>query len=473
VPAGWTTFSVPGDPRTFVLPPSAAATPGAAATGAGAPGVDPSGLRQPYPPPFTPAVGVPGGRRTGRLKVFGQVFGAVTGSALVLGVAVVSALLVAALSVSRWYGINHLGITVELALTAFLTTGGHAVVTLWAVRKRPVRPWAIAVTQVPFLAAYAVGIAWYYSRDAGIHRTGFPPLFALWAAAALSALAWLIIWYAQNLQRARRAIVFLCAVAVLIVINGGGLFTLTWRHTNGLGLIGPPTPWEAVEDVAATSCISNQDFYNFGDEFRQANCPTGPNADFYAGQHDEAAFGQLLCNGQPREAFQVWWDRSRRYQVAITLDFKYPSDWKSSVDGKPVAKPLPGRIGGDKATVSVTVDLQSAFHLSGVNAEDTYPMRVDKSSETWNVQLEHQSLGGWKVCRIDVPDPIQDHPAPAASATGPTAPDTDDPLGRLRSQLPCGPMDPFRQYHSCPSDSPTPTDSPSGEPSPTPAPSTP
>jgi hypothetical protein len=47
-------------------------------------------------------------------------------------------------------------------------------------------------------------------------------------------------------------------------------------------------------------------------------------------------------------------------------------------------------------------------------------MRVDKADETWNVHLQHQTFGGWKVCRIDVPDPSR-----ATRVAGPqTQPDT-------------------------------------------------
>jgi hypothetical protein len=455
VPPGWTVLTVPGDPRTFVLPPPGTTAPDAPTVG----------LRHAVPIP--PPVGVSKGR-----KVLGRLLGVSLASTLVLGVAVASALFVAGWLTLKVWGFEHLGATGTLVLTAFLVTGGHTAVSLWGAQKRPVRWWAIGVTQVPFLAAYVVAVAWYHSRGVNVDQTGFPPLYILWTAAALAALAGLIIWYTRNPQPPKRAIAFLTACAVLVLVNGLAIFTIAWRNTNGLGLIGPPTPWEAFEDLTVTSCISNSDFYFYGSKELQANCPSGPNADLYAGIHDDAAFDQLLCDDQPRAAFDAWWNRSRHYQIAIGLDFGYPDQWTNTVDGKPAPDPLPGQIDGSQATIAVTVELKAAFRIGGPD-DQAHPMRVDKADETWNVHLQHQTFGGWKVCRIDVPNPIKDHPASLDPKPSPTPSPTDD-LGRgqLASSLPCGPLDPFRQYHHCPSDSPSPSQGPTTPPSPTPGPTT-
>jgi len=402
-------------------------------------------------------------------KLLGRLFGSSLAAIVVLGVATGSAFLVGGWLTFQVWGVDQFGATIQLTLITFVVTGGHTTASLGAAQKRPVRWWAIGITQAPFLAAYIVAIAWFHSRGVYVDKTGFPPLYILWTAVALSALAWLIIWYTRNPQPPRRAIAFLTACALLIVVNGAGIFAITWRNTNGFGLVGASTPWEAFDDLAATSCLSNNDFYNFGSKELQAKCPSGPDADFYAGIHDDTAFDQLLCDDQPRGAFQAWWNRSRHYQIAITLDFGYPNDWTASIDGKPAEQPA-GPVGGSQATITVTVGLQATLRF-GVPDDQSHPMGVDEGEETWNVHLEHQLFGGWKVCRIEVPNPIKDHPASLDPKPSPS-PTDDDPLGRgqLASSLPCGPLDPFRQYHTCPSDSPSPSLDASTTPVPTPAP---
>ncbi len=450
VPPGWTQVTVPDDPRTFVIPP-----PDTTGTGS------PPGLRQPVPATAE--------RVDRKNKLVGRLFGTSLAAIVVLAVAAGSTFLVTGWLIFQVWGFDQFGATVEIAVITFLVTGGHTAASLWAAQNRPVRWWAIAVTQVPFFGAYLVAIAWYHSRGVIIDKTGFPPLYILWAAAAPSALAWLIIWYTRNPQPPRRAIAFLIACAILVVVNGAGIFTILWRDTNGFGLVGPPSPWDALDGLVTTSCISNSDFYFSGSKQLQANCPSGPTADLYSGIHDKAAFDQLLCGDQPRAAFQTWWNRSRHYQIAITLDFGYPTDWKATIDGKP-AEESAGQVGGSNATITVTVGLQAAFRIGGPD-DQAHPMHVDKGEETWHVQLEHQLLGGWKVCHIDVPDPIKDHPALQDPKPSPS-PSDDDPLGRrqLASQLPCGPLDPLRQLRNCPSDSPSPSPEPSTTPAPTPAP---
>ncbi len=58
---------------------------------------------------------------------------------------------------------------------------------------------------------------------------------------------------------------------------------------------------------------------------------------------------------------------------------------------------------GNRATINVTVRLLSAIRFG---SNEPLPIQADKSSETWNVQLKTATLGGWKVCRITIADPI-------------------------------------------------------------------
>jgi len=245
---------------------------------------------------------------------------------------------VAAVGVLGWYGLDLF--VAQLALVAFLLAGGHAAATMWAVRTRPAW-WAIAATQAPFVVTYGLAVAWYYSRQPITRPHGFPLLHLLWSAAALSAVAWLTVWYARDAQRPRRAVAYLAAVAVLVAVNSTGVFAVAWRSTGGFGLVGEPTPWAALDGLAATSCLSTNTFHTSHGRTVDSKCPSGPNADPYAGHYDKDAFDDLLCTEQPRQAFQVWWDRSRTYRLAFTLDL---TDEIVTVDGKPVRPPYPDHI---------------------------------------------------------------------------------------------------------------------------------
>jgi hypothetical protein len=87
----------------------------------------------------------------------------------------------------------------------------------------------------------------------------------------------------------------------------------------------------------------------------------------------------------------------------------------------------------------------------------------DMDAGTWTFHLVNSD--GWQVCDVDTPDicaqvfvcdPTKRQPLPSPT------PSNDDPLGRLRSGLPCQPFDPLRQWHACPSDSFGPAGDPTG-----------
>jgi hypothetical protein len=74
-----------------------------------------------------------------------------------------------------------------------------------------------------------------------------------------------------------------------------------------------------------------------------------------------------------------------------------------TVNGKTIRPPYPERVTGRRATIDLTVRLLSAIRLG---SNEPLPIQADKSIETWHVQLKTTALGGWKVCRIAIPDPI-------------------------------------------------------------------
>jgi MFS family permease len=182
---------------------------------------------------------------------------------------------VAAVGALGWYGLDLF--VAQLAFVAFLLVAGHAAVIVWAVRTRPAR-WASIATQAPFMATYGLAVAWYYSRQPITRPHGFPLLYLVWAAAALSAVAWLTVWYTRNTHHARRAVAYLAALAVLIAVNGAGVFAVAWRSTGGFGLVGEPTPWAALDGLAATSCLSTNSFHTSHGRTVDSKCPSGPNA---------------------------------------------------------------------------------------------------------------------------------------------------------------------------------------------------
>jgi hypothetical protein len=80
----------------------------------------------------------------------------------------------------------------------------------------------------------------------------------------------------------------------------------------------------------------------------------------------------------------------------------------------------------------------------------------------WHLDLRHDNTG-WRIWDFTPPPWCGTHSTDGYSACGHPDPavipsPTDDSPGThlLESSLPCGPLDPFRQWHSCP-----PSDSPS------------
>jgi hypothetical protein len=319
--------------------------------------------------------------------------------AVAVGVGCPAGALAAGLGLFRWYGQERLYDVAQVAFLTAVIVAGHAVTTAWAWSAKPRRRDAV-ITQLPYLLTYVLALVWNFGYR-------FAPGYVGWAAAVLVLMSWLTVWYLRDARSARRALAYLVAMALVVVLNGGGALLIGWRQTNGYGLVGQRTPWSAVQALAATSCLAKGDFYTSGSRTVEAHCPSGPDADLYAAGYDESNFGRQLCTDQPRAAFGVWWDRVRKYQVLITLDFGFSPQWQIMVDGRPAALPRPLAQPGDSADITLTMHVASAFRPGDLEPAQKYPMRLDKDNETWHITVKRTVLGGWKVCTIEVADPIQ------------------------------------------------------------------
>jgi hypothetical protein len=165
---------------------------------------------------------------------------------------------------------------------------------------------------------------------------------------------------------------------------------------------------------------------------------------------DTAEFDAVLCPGRRNELRRQ--AQMIRDQARIMEDDQL-SYFRTEYNGSTTT------LTGDGATVRRGVYFMYAWAPTNRNAGGTW----DIDAGTWTFHLTNSD--GWQVCGVDTPDmctqvfvcdPSKRRPVPS------TTPSDDDPLGRLRSALPCQPLDPFREWHNCPSDSPVPADTPNG-----------
>ncbi|MCW6008226.1 hypothetical protein K1W54_27325 [Micromonospora sp. CPCC 205371] len=288
-------------------------------------------------------------------------------------------------------GDGGLGELAGLAVVLLLVAAGHVGASVWAWRIRP-KLVAVALTQAPHVAAYAAVPFWWSAT--------WPVWFILWAAAALAAAGWLTVWFLTVPTVARRAVVYLTAMAVLLAVNIGGIFATGWDRTNGFGWKGQPTPWAAFIALTATSCLADHGFHNNGSRVVEADCALTADRD-YTGYYDKPRFDNQLADEQPREAFQKWWGWNRDYQLSFRLSWDQHT---TTVDGKQIPFPLPDEISGTTATIEYVLTIESALHAG---PDEPYTMTADTITETWHVQFKTVAIGGWKVARIDIPDPIR------------------------------------------------------------------
>jgi hypothetical protein len=74
------------------------------------------------------------------------------------------------------------------------------------------------------------------------------------------------------------------------------------------------------------------------------------------------------------------------------------------VDGQQIPPPYPEPVSGDSATIEYTLNIDSAIHLG---PGENYQMEASDITESWRVEFKTVAIGGWKVCRIDIADPIR------------------------------------------------------------------
>jgi hypothetical protein len=276
---------------------------------------------------------------------------------------------------------------VQLAAVVAVVVGGHAATCVWWYRRRPGRV-EVAASQAPYLLGY-VAIAVWWSASWSVW-------LVVWAVVAAVAVSWLLVWYRLGDRTRRRALMAGAATLVLVAVNGLGVVGLVWRNTDGFGLRGQATPWAAFDGLTATSCLSDLDFHWRGGHVVQADCPRGPDADYFAGRYDTAVFDDLVCGPQPASVFAKWWTWNRTYRIQFTLSFTLTG---ATVDATPVTPPYPTSVSGSEAQLTVAVELKSEFPLGR-----TIPL--SGFAETWTVHARSARLGGWKVCSIDVTTPI-------------------------------------------------------------------
>jgi hypothetical protein len=354
-----------------------------------------------------------------------------TGAVLLAVAACCTGVLGALLGLFSLFGTDDLGGVVWFALGAAALVSAHVGTSWWSITRRP-GARLTTITQTPYAVAYGAFLVWWWHR--------YPLGYLIWATAVLAGFSWLLAWWLLgDVGKPKRAIVFLSLVGALIAGNGGVIAWQIWHDTRGFGLQGEETPWQAFDAVAATSCLSNIDFYHKAGNMTEAHCPSGPEhyRDRYRpdGGHD-TDFDEMLTEAQPREAFAKWWGIQHTYDYSVSLRFWDRGEKRD----------------GDTATLTQEVELLAHGAMPG----DKLP-HFDKLRETWEITLTKVAFGGWKVSHISIIDPITvtdsivvppDSPTPSPTAS------EGDPF-RNYEMLPCGPRDPLRAFHDCPTPMPT------------------
>lgn len=164
--------------------------------------------------------------------------------------------------------------------------------------------------------------------------------------------------------------------------------------------------------------------------------------------HDDLTFSQALCAERREEL--------KRQAAGMARDITAATNGAGISYLKAEASNDRARVNNDRATVVTTVRLRFTFterQPAGVTGTT-----VD--ADTWTFGLVHDD--GWRVCRVDAPamcHVLDCAPAPPSPAVTPSPTATDDLLQHPREMLQCGPRDPFRELHNCPTPAPAPTPS--------------
>jgi hypothetical protein len=280
------------------------------------------------------------------------------------------------------FGEQHYDQLLTLAAIVALAAGSQVAALAWAWSTRPgaVR---IAVTQAPYAALWlAVAPWWYVAR--------WPLSYALWGLLVALGVAAATAWYLAAPRQPRRAVAYLAALALLLGSTAAGTLAIRWRASDGFGLLGQPEPWMAWRMATAASCLSSQRFHTDRTGTVEADCPSGPDVDHHAGTYDTARWA--------RAAEPEAWPPFARWHEASKL--RYSFNLQFSADNW-----LPATAVGDVVSADITVTVD---HWGPWRVPDTW--RLSRLTETWHVEIERGQLGGWKVARITVADPIELRP---------------------------------------------------------------
>lgn len=281
--------------------------------------------------------------------------------------------------------VGELAMLVLFAVNIIVLGIGHGFTTWWLLTSDPHQPWSRwLIAHPPYLAMWVMTYLWWRHPWEGKP----PSLWYLpWAGALLIGLSLVWLWWLDgDRSKPRRAIVLLTTMGMLTSGTAVGGFTIAWRSTGGFGLQGQPEPTEAVQTLIAESCVFGNHGYHDGGDWRAADCPQdahGPGT----------ALARWSTSDQPREALNHWWNYYQQFSYMPPLDYDR-IDVEDQGDGTATA------------VVTVTLPLAGAGQdLSQLQPAELW-CTTNGRSETWRVQLEAVTFGGWKVTRLDVTNPV-------------------------------------------------------------------
>jgi hypothetical protein len=273
-----------------------------------------------------------------------------------------------------------------LAVTAALLVGAHMLTAWWTIATRPSWPqWLIVHAPYPLL--YVMTYVWFFGQFDPTAGGSPSTWYIFWAAAGLTALSWLFVWWLRgDRKNPKRAVTLLAGLASLLALNGIGVAIDRWHSTDGFGLRGQSTPAQAWQAFTAASCIFKYDFYLNGGKDLPARCPDG----VHVASPDLA---HLITNDQPREALSHWYADYKQFQYLPRL----------------VYEDMTANQQGETATLRVNVvlpDHADGQDLSLVPVSDLWCVTTNGQVEQWTVQLQAAPAGGWKVSKVDVTQPV-------------------------------------------------------------------
>jgi hypothetical protein len=145
----------------------------------------------------------------------------------------------------------------------------------------------------------------------------------------------------------------------------------------------------------------------------------------------------------------------RDYVRAMEAD-RQASGWPGRFE---IGNKQPGdgtEVRGDLATVVDSYRVRWT-PPAGQSTPNAAPLGYNGVPRAWRADARKDS-DGWRLVSVSIPPWCGTYSrcgaAPVAGPSVSPSPSADDPLGGVASMLPCGPADPYRQFHDCPSASP-------------------